>query len=445
MHGRMLELLRERAHGGAPLRVALVGAGTFGSMVLVGARRVEGVAVVGVADLLPERAAAALAAAGWAQDEARALATDDLGELLGRRPEVLVEATGSPSAALESASRALESGCHVVMVTVEADVIAGPVLAARARSAGLVYSLAYGDQPALVCELVDWARAAGFDVVCAGKGTKHRPRFHRATPDTVWPEYGFTPEQVADGGYDARMFTSFLDGTKSAIEMAAVANATGLEPPEDGLGFPPCSVRALASVCIPRAAGGVLEHAGTLEVVSSLDESGAELADHLRWGVFVTFTSPDRRIPAWFGSYGVATDKSGQYGALWRPAHFVGLETMVSVLSAGLLGEATGAPHVLNADVVAVAKRDLAADETLDGEGGFTVHGALVPAATSIALGALPIGLARDVTLRHPVRAGARVLVADLHSPPPGPAAVLRSQLIASFGSRPSTGLAGTV
>jgi predicted homoserine dehydrogenase-like protein len=174
-----------------------------------------------------------------------------------------------------------------------------------------------------------------------------------------------------------------------------------------------------------------------VEVVSSLDESGAELTDHLRWGVYVTFTSSDRRIPEWFESYGVATDSSGQYGALWRPAHFIGLETMVSVLSVGLLGEATGAPCGLQADVVAVAKRDLAADETLDGEGGFTVYGALVPAATSIALGALPIGLARDVRLRRPVRAGARVLVADLHSPPAGQAAALRSQLLASAGRNP--------
>ena len=127
-------------------------------------------------------------------------------------------------------SRCCAHGKHVVMVNVEADALAGPLLAQRAREAGIVYSLAYGDQPALICEMVDWCRAAGFEVVAAGKGTKYLPAYHASTPDTVWPHYGFTPETVAAGDFNAQMFNSFLDGTKSAIEMAAVANATGLTP-----------------------------------------------------------------------------------------------------------------------------------------------------------------------------------------------------------------------
>ncbi|MBV8563677.1 MAG: Gfo/Idh/MocA family oxidoreductase [Actinobacteria bacterium] len=412
--GRALDLLAARDR---PLRVGLVGAGAFGSMVLSGAARVRGLDVVGVADLRPERAAAALEAAGL--DPSRAL--DSAEALLDREPEVVVEATGSVAAALETADRALDRGCHVVMATVEADVVAGPLLAERARSLGLVYSLAYGDQPALICELVDWARAAGFEVVCAGKGTKHLPRFHAVTPDDVWPEYGLTPEQVERGGFDARMFTSFLDGTKSAVEMAAVCNATGLVPQERGLGFPPCAAGDLARVCVP---GGALGRSGTVEVVSSLDGDGRELADHLRWGVFVTFTSDDERLADWLRAYGIA---DGRYGALWRPFHFIGLETTVSVLSAGLLREPTGAPRGFHADVVAVAKRDLAAGEALDGEGGFTVHGALVPAGA----GGLPIGLARDVVLARPVRRGERVRVEDLEAPPSGPAAEWRARLLA--------------
>jgi predicted homoserine dehydrogenase-like protein len=117
-----------------------------------------------------------------------------------------------------------------------------PALAARAKSAGIVYSLAYGDQPALICELVDWARAAGFTVVAAGKGTKYLPAYHASTPQTVWGHYGFSEEMVAKGDFNAQMFNSFLDGTKSGIEMAAVANATGLTPAPDGLAFPPCGV-----------------------------------------------------------------------------------------------------------------------------------------------------------------------------------------------------------
>ena len=133
------------------------------------------------------------------------------------------------------------------------DALAGPLLVQRAREAGIVYSLAYGDQPALICEMVDWARAAGFEVIAAGKGTKYLPVYHEATPQTVWGHYGFTPEQVAAGDFNAQMFNSFLDGTKSAIEMAAVANATGLTPAPGGLAFPPCGVDDLPRVKIGRA------------------------------------------------------------------------------------------------------------------------------------------------------------------------------------------------
>ena len=160
------------------------------------------------------------------------------------------------------------------MVNVEADVLAGPLLSRRAREAGVVYSMAYGDQPALICEMVDWARAAGFQVVAAGKGTKYLPHYHESTPATVWGHYGFTPEMVAGGDFNAQMFNSFLDGTKSALEMAAVANACGLTPPRDGLAFPPCGVDDLPHVLRPRAAGGVLEKAGLAEVVSCLERDG---------------------------------------------------------------------------------------------------------------------------------------------------------------------------
>ena len=143
------------------------------------------------------------------------------------------------------------------------------------EQAGIVYSLAYGDQPALICEMVDWARTAGFEVVAAGKGTKYLPAYHASTPDTVWPHYGSDRGRREAGGLNAQMFNSFLDGTKSAIEMAAVANATGLAPAPDGLAFPPCGVDDLPRVLRPRADGGTLHHAGQVEVVSSLERDGA--------------------------------------------------------------------------------------------------------------------------------------------------------------------------
>ncbi len=144
------------------------------------------------------------------------------------------------------------------MVNVEADALAGPLLARRAAEAGIIYSMASGDQPALIAELVDWARTIGFEVICAGKGTKYLPVYHQSTPDTVWGHYGFSEEQVAGGDFNPQMFNSFLDGTKSALEMAAVANACDLSPPDDGLAFPPCGVDDLPTVLRPASEGGIL-------------------------------------------------------------------------------------------------------------------------------------------------------------------------------------------
>jgi predicted homoserine dehydrogenase-like protein len=293
-------------------------------------------------------------------------------------------------------------------------VLAGPLLARKARAAGVVYSLAYGDQPALIAEQVDWARACGFDVVAAGKGTKYLPAYHQSTPETVWGHYGLTAEQARLGGMNAQMFNSFLDGTKSAIEMAAVANATGLTPAPDGLAFPPCGVDDLPRVLRPASEGGQLHHKSQVEVISSLERDGRSVFRDLRWGVYVVFEAPSDYVRRCFSEYGLVTDPSGSYAALYKPYHLIGLELGISVASAGLRGEPTGSPTGFRGDAVATAKRDLAAGETLDGEGGFTVWGRLMPAADSLRLGGLPIGLANQVRLRNPVRAGAPVRWADV-------------------------------
>ncbi len=421
--------LVERAEAGRPVRVGLVGAGKFGTMFLAQARRTVGLHVAAVADLSAARARASLARAGWpgeqfaAASTAEALATgathvgEDPEALIRAEPiDVVVDATGDPAAGIRHALLCAEHGKHVIMVTVEADVLAGPLLARRAAEAGVVYSLAYGDQPALICEQVDWARAAGFDVVCAGKGTKYLPRYHASTPETVWRNfYGtFSAEAAAEEGLNASMFNSFIDGTKSAIEMAAVANATALTPAPAGLGFPPAGVDDLARVCRPESDGGTLHHKGTVEVVSSLERDGREVARDLRWGVYVTFEADSDYVEHCFAEYGIATDETGRYAALYRPAHLIGLELGISVAAAALRGEATGAPTGFRADVVATAKRDLAAGERLDGEGGYTVWGRLLPAADALALGGLPIGLAHDVRLRQAVPLGRLVRWADV-------------------------------
>ncbi|MFQ5985429.1 MAG: NAD(P)H-dependent oxidoreductase [Alphaproteobacteria bacterium] len=420
-------LLIERAEEGAPVRVGLIGAGKFGTMFLAQAARTRGLHVMGVADLECARATQACLRAGWPEerfearsfDEARATGQTCLADepaALIRAPglDVIVEATGDPAAGIAHALLAIGEGRHVVMVTVEADALAGALLARRAEEAGLVYSLAYGDQPALICELVDWARACAFDVVCAGKGTRYLPAYHASTPEVVWQHYGFSEETVLEGDFNARMFNSFLDGSKSAIEMAAVANATGLEPAAEGLAFPPCGVDELAEVCRPRSAGGRLGRAGTVEVVSSLERDGRPVAGDLRWGVFVTFEAASDYVRRCFAEYGLKTDSSGRYAALYRPYHLIGLELAVSVASVALRREPTGRAQGFRADVVTAAKRDLEPGEVLDGEGGYTVYGKLKPAALSLEEGALPLGLSRRARLTRPVAAGELVRWSDV-------------------------------
>ena len=417
-----------------PVRVGLIGAGKFGSMFLAQVPHIANLEVAAIADLDPDRARAAVRNVGW--DEARVAATrfvDNGAALIGMDGvEVVVEATGSPAAGIAHARAAIAAGRHIVMVNVEADVLAGPLLAAEARAAGVVYSMAYGDQPALVAELVDWARASGFRVVAAGKGTKYLPAYHEVTPDDVWSHYGLTPEAARAAGMNPQMFNSFLDGTKSAIEMAAIANACGLDVPSAGLAFPPCGVDDLPHVLRPRAAGGALEKAGIAEVVSCLERDGRPVFRDLRWGVYVVFEAPTDYAAACFAQYGLKTDASGRYAAMYKPYHLIGLELSISVLSAALRGEPTGQARAFRADVVAVAKRDLRQGEMLDGEGGYTVWGRAMPAADSLRAGALPIGLAHRVALRRGVARGA-VLTWDDVDAMDGPAVQARREMERAF------------
>jgi predicted homoserine dehydrogenase-like protein len=421
-------LARNRADAGRPVRAGLIGAGKFGSMFLAQVPTIDGLEVSAIADLSVERARAACRTVGWNDDRIAATAFLEDGAALAARDdvEVVIEATGDPAAGIAHALAAIAAGRHVVMVNVEADVLAGPALAARARAAGAVCSMAYGDQPALVAEMVDWARAAGFRVAAAGKGTKYLPHYHRVTPDDVWEHYGLTPEQAAAAGMNPQMFNSFLDGTKSAIEMAAIANACGLDVPTEGLGFPPCGVDDLAHVLRPRALGGALEGRGMVEVVSSLERDGRPVFRDLRWGVYVVLEAPTDYAAACFRQYGLPTDGSGRFAAMYKPFHLIGLELSVSVLSAALRGEPTGQSRAFRASVAAVAKRDLRAGETLDGEGGHTVWGRLMPAAAALASDALPIGLAHGLRLTRDMAEGATLSVADVEPPTGQPLALHR-------------------
>ncbi len=423
-------LLQARADANAPVRAGLIGAGKFGSMFLSQVPSTPGLQVTVIADLSPERARQSCRAVGWSEERIAATSfVEDGAELCASDAvDVVIDSTGSPGAGVVHALAAIENGKHIVMVNVEADVLAGPALAARARKAGTVYSMAYGDQPALVSEMVDWGRAAGFTVQAAGKGTKYLPAYHQVTPDEVWTHYGLTPDAAKAAGMNSQMFNSFLDGTKSAIEMAAIANACGLAVPEAGLSFPPCGVDDLAHVLRPRAVGGQLEGEGMVEVISSLERDGRPVFRDLRWGVYVVLEAPNDYAAACFRQYGLPVDSSGRYAAMYKPFHLIGLELGISVLSAALRGEPTGHSRFFRGDAVAVAKRDLAVGDMLDGEGGYTVWGRLMPARASVATKALPIGLAHGVRITRPVKTGEVVTMNDVEPLADTPALQLRRE-----------------
>ncbi|MGB8633065.1 MAG: SAF domain-containing protein [Xanthobacteraceae bacterium] len=409
-------LLAARMEAGKPVRVGLIGAGKFGSMFLAQVPSIKGLEVALICDRDVDRAKTACRTVGW---DAGRIARTQFAErgrdaCIDERVEVVVEATGDPAAGIAHALAAIDARKPIVMVNVEADALAGAFLASKAREAGVIYSLAYGDQPALIAEMVDWARSAGFIVAAAGKGTKYLPAYHTVTPDGVWEHYGLTAEEATKAGMNSQMFNSFLDGTKSAIEMAAVANACDLAVPHDGLGFPPCGADRLASVLRPKALGGVLERDGMVEVVSSLERDGRPVERDLRWGVYVVLKAANDYAAACFKQYGLPTDASGRYAAMYKPFHLIGLELSISVLNAALRGEPTGSCRAWRGDAVAVAKRALKAGEMLDGEGGYTVYAKLIPAARSLELGGLPIGLAHHVKVTRDVAKGAILTAADV-------------------------------
>lgn len=442
----LYRLLTARAQSGNPVRIGQIGAGKFGVMFLAQARLTPGMHVAGLADLAPDRARQRLNGIGWPDEQLSATSVSDaaatgkthvtedaLAVVTHPAVEVVIEATGDPATGVRLCLEAIRHGKHVVMVNVEADALAGPLLAKRARDAGVVYSLAWGDQPALIAEQVDWARACGFKVVAAGKGTRYHPTYHQLNPDTVWDVLTqYLP--IRDRSHiNLKMFNSFLDGTKSAIEMTAVCNACDLAPQTDGLSFPPVSRFELADTLKPRSEGGTLEKKGVTEVISSLHRDGSPVPHHLAMGTFVIVESDSPYAGQCFVEYNCLQDKSGRYAALYRPTHMIGLELGISVASVALRGEPTGAPVAFNSDCIATAKTALKAGEMLDGEGGFTVWGKQVPAVASIAGDLLPLGLAHKVRLVGDVAQGDMIRWSDVAIDPADIAVRVRREMERAF------------
>ena len=427
--------ISKRVDENNPVKVALIGAGKFGSMFLSQVPTTAGLEVAVIADLKPENAIKACKNVGWSNELIKktkfvdeAIKAINLAEV-----DVVIEATGFPAAGIEHARQAFQNGKHIIMVNVEADVLAGAALVKEAKSAGVIYSMAYGDQPALTAEIVEWARASGFSVTSAGKGTRYQPVYHQSTPDTVWDYYGISHEEAKKAGMNPKMFNSFLDGTKSGLEMAAIANACDLKVPTNGLLFPPCGMDDLANILKPKKYGGLLEENGQVEVVSSLERDGRPVFKDLRWGVYAVLEAPNDYAASCFKQYGMNTDDTGQFSAMYKPFHLIGMELNISIFSAALLNQATGQTQKFTGDVVSTSKRNLKKGEILDGEGGSTVWGKLVSSNLSLSIEALPIGLAHSVKLKNDVKQNEIVKWSDVEFSLNDPAIAYRRSMEKDF------------
>lgn len=425
LHAKLLQ----KEETGNPIRVGIIGAGRFGAMFLSQVPFTPGMEVAAIAELDPQKAKDTCLSVGWPEEKlvfgdstanindgfrnGKTVLTGDANQLIQADLDIICEITGVPETGARFAWDALDTGKHVVMVNVEADALLGLALRRKADQMGLVYSMAYGDQPALILEQIDWARTSGFEVVCAGKGTYYQPEYHYSTPETVWEYFGFSADTVPEG-LNPQMHNSFIDGTKSAIEMCAVANASGLKPQSCGLHFEPIGVRELAEKLKPASDGGISEHCGTVDVTASEYRDGSPVEGDLRFGVFVVFKAPADYVKMCFLIYGFGPDSTFEYASLYRPAHMIGLELGVSVASACLRNEPTGSTNSFAADVACVAKKDLNPGDVLDGEGGYCVFGRLFPAHTSVKAGYLPMGLSNKARVVRPVKKDSVVTYDDV-------------------------------
>lgn len=446
MYKRLLALEEE----GMPLRVAVIGCGRFGSMVAAQVLRAPGMELSVVSDLDVGRALDVLRISGRDPgdatmaskvDEANdAMAagsiavTGDPGVAIHSEVDVVVEATGNPDAGARHIYEAIMDDRHVVNVTVEADVLVGHLLKGMADKAGVVYSLVYGDQPGNIDELYDWAVSTGFEVVAAGKGTRYLPEFRMGRPEEALTRYGLTDEEAAESDLNPQMYNSFQDGTKSAIEMCAVANMTGLVPDIPGMHQPPAGIEDIPQLLRPIEDGGILHRKGVVEVVSCIGEGGVEVPNPMRWGVYVVITSDSPYLLGCLGDYGVAMDSTGRYGLMYRPYHLVGMEAPISIARAALYGEPTGAPESMVGEVAATAKRPLEPGDVLDGEGGSLVYGSLVEADYARERDLLPVGLSDGARVTSPVAPDAMLTMADVDLPPDTFVAHLRKVQDATLG-----------
>ena len=385
-----------------PIRIAFIGCGKFVSMFLAQYNHLDKIQIDSIVDLNIEQAKKNCTNSGLDETIISEINfSKSLDEILDRNIEIFIEATGNPIVGTVHAVKIIKNKKHVILVNVEADITCGKYLSDIAKENGVICSMAYGDQPSLIIEQIEWARLNGFSVVCAGKGTKYHPTFEYSTPDTVWGHYGLTKERAEkESGMNPKMFNIFLCGDKSAIEMCAVSNAADLKCPSNGLTFPPIGVYDIAKKLIPKQEGGLIDFDGQVEVISSIDLNKNDIPNDLRWGVYIVIKAKNEYVKNCFKDYGMVTDSSGNYSAIWRPYHYIGLELAQSIYSIALDNRATGFTKKYNADVASYAKKDLKIGDKLDGEGGFCARGKLITSRKSKDEKILPLGLTDNAILK---------------------------------------------
>lgn len=420
------QLLAQRAAENRPIRVGIIGAGKFGTGLVAQIWKMQGMDVAAIADISGERARYAYTAGGRVPPDGiqAAESLQEMDEYLHQRQpvvvedgvmlsqseqiDVVVEATGLPEVGARMAYHTLQNRKHLVMVNVETDVTIGPLLRRMADAAGVVYTLVDGDQPGCTMNMIEWARTLGFEIVAAGRGTVFYDTDRAGTPDSVPERYGFDEETIKRRTINLKMYNSFRDGTKAQVEMAALGNAAGLVPDKRGMHEPSANLADIPRLFSLKSEGGILSRHGVIELANSVAEDGRTLLpDGLGMGVFAVirtdhpFTQEDLR------HYNLYPGGDNQNYLLYRPYHLVAVEAPISIAMAALYGQATGSClPTPTTEVITVAKRDLAAGETLDGGGGYTVVGLCEKAEIARDEKLLPLGLSANAKLKQAVPAG---------------------------------------
>jgi len=401
---RLYAQLEALESAGKSISVAVVGVGRMGRSLAVASQYVDGIEVTVLADVRTDRARETAAAMGRGDDEIALVETASEGDearAAGRTVVVadgmvpaemtdvdaIIGATGVPDVGARVAVRAIFNRKHVVMLTDETDAAVGPYLNTLAESAGVVYSGAAGDEPAAIMELYDFARSLGFDILAAGKG-KNNPLDRTATPESLAAD-------AEDKGLSPEIYTAFVDGTNSMLEMTMVANASGLRVDKRGLHGPEVGcVDDLAGLFTTEDNGGILSGTGVVDYA---------LGGGVAPGVFVVVTSDSEAIRADLEYLKMGT---GPNFVLHRSFHIPTQEPLLTAGRAELYGDANLVPQAPVADTVAVAKRDLTAGERLDGIGGETVYGVAENADVARETNLVPISLVEGATVERNVDRG---------------------------------------